>query len=61
MQAVNNKLYVTFADLFNPAGGGGGAVDVFDTDGNYQYQLDANGTGPGRLQNPLPCRRNRML
>ena len=52
MQAVNNKLYVTFADLFNPAGGGGGAVDVFDTDGNYQYQLDANGTGPGRLQNP---------
>jgi uncharacterized protein (TIGR03118 family) len=52
VQAVNNKLYVTFADLFNPTGGGGGAVDVFDTDGNYQYQLDANGPGPGRLQNP---------
>src|SRR5215831_6304683 len=33
-QAVNDKLYVTFADLLNPAGGGGGAVDVFDTDGN---------------------------
>jgi hypothetical protein len=22
VQAVNNKLYVTFADLFNPSGGG---------------------------------------
>ena len=52
MQAVNDKLYVTFADLLNPAGGGGGAVDVFDTDGNFQYQLDANGPGLGRLQNP---------
>jgi hypothetical protein len=52
VQAVNDKLYVTFADLLNPAGGGGGAVDVFDTDGNFQYQLDANGPGPGRLQNP---------
>jgi uncharacterized protein (TIGR03118 family) len=53
VQAVNDKLYVTFADLLNPAGGGGGAVDVFDTDGNFQYQLDANAPGPqGRLQNP---------
>jgi uncharacterized protein (TIGR03118 family) len=53
VQAVNDKLYVTFADLLNPAGGGGGAVDVFDSDGNFQYQLDANGPGPGgRLQNP---------
>jgi uncharacterized protein (TIGR03118 family) len=53
VQAVGDKLYVTFADLLNPAGGGGGAVDVFDTDGNYQYQLDANGPGAGgRLQNP---------
>jgi uncharacterized protein (TIGR03118 family) len=52
VQAVNDKLYVTFADLLNPAGGGGGAVDVFNTDGNLQYQLDANGPGPGRLQNP---------
>jgi uncharacterized protein (TIGR03118 family) len=52
VQAVNNKLYVTFADLLNPTGGGGGAVDVFDTNGNYQCQLDANGPGPGRLQNP---------
>jgi uncharacterized protein (TIGR03118 family) len=52
VQAVKDKLYVTFADLFNPAGGGGGAVDVFNTDGSFQYQLDANGPGPGRLQNP---------
>jgi uncharacterized protein (TIGR03118 family) len=53
VQAVNDKLYVTFADLLNPASGGGGAVDVFDTDGHFRYQLDANGPGPGgRLQNP---------
>ncbi len=52
VQAVGNNLYVTFADLLNPAGGGGGAVDVFDMDGNYQYQLAANGPGPGPLQNP---------
>jgi uncharacterized protein (TIGR03118 family) len=52
VQAANDKLYVTFADLLNPAGGGGGAVDVFDTDGHFQYQLDANGPGSGRLQNP---------
>jgi uncharacterized protein (TIGR03118 family) len=52
VQAVNDKLYVTFADLLNPTGGGGGAVDVFDTNGHFQYQLDANGPGPGRLQNP---------
>jgi uncharacterized protein (TIGR03118 family) len=52
VQAVGDKLCVTFADLFNPHGGGGGAVDVFDTNGNFQYQLDANGPGPGRLQNP---------
>jgi uncharacterized protein (TIGR03118 family) len=52
VQAVNDKLYVTFADLLNPGGGGGGAVDVFDIDGKFQYQLDANGPGPGRLQNP---------
>ena len=52
VQAVNNHLDVTFADLLNPSGGGGGAVDVFDTDGNYQYQLAANGPGTGPLQNP---------
>jgi uncharacterized protein (TIGR03118 family) len=53
VQAVNNNLYVTFADLLNPNGNGGGAVDVYDMDGNYQYQLDANGPGAlGRLQNP---------
>ncbi len=51
VQAVNDKLYVTFADLFGPTSGGG-AVDVFDMDGNFQYQLAANGPGPGRLQNP---------
>jgi hypothetical protein len=53
VQAVSDKLYVTFADLLNPTGGGGGAVDVFDTNGSFKYQLDANGPGPqGRLQNP---------
>jgi uncharacterized protein (TIGR03118 family) len=52
VQAVNNHLDVTFADLLNPSGGGGGAVDVFDADGNYQYQLAANGPGTGPLQNP---------
>ena len=52
VQAVGNQLYVTFADLLNPAGGGGGAVDVFNMDGNYEYQLAANGPGPGPLQNP---------
>jgi uncharacterized protein (TIGR03118 family) len=53
VQAANDKLYVTFADLLNPAGGGGGAVDVFDADGSFQYQLAANAPGPqGPLQNP---------
>jgi uncharacterized protein (TIGR03118 family) len=53
VQAVNDKLYVSFTDLLNLTAGGGGAVDVFDTDGHFQYQLDANGPGPqGRLQNP---------
>jgi prepilin-type processing-associated H-X9-DG protein len=53
VQAVNGTIYVTFADLLNPKGSGGGAVDAFDPDGNWLYQLDANGPGPGgRLQNP---------
>jgi hypothetical protein len=52
VQAVNTNLYVTFADLLNPAGGGGGAVDVFNMDGQFQYQLAANAPGPGPLQNP---------
>ena len=53
VQAVNDNLYVTFADLLNPAGGGGGAVDVFNADGSFQSQVDANGPGAaGRLQNP---------
>jgi uncharacterized protein (TIGR03118 family) len=52
VQAVGNKLYVTLANLFGPTPGGG-AVDVFNADGNFQYQLDANGPGAGgRLQNP---------
>jgi uncharacterized protein (TIGR03118 family) len=52
VQAVGDNLYVTFADLLNPAGGGGGAVDVFNLDGQFQYQLAANAPGPGPLQNP---------
>jgi uncharacterized protein (TIGR03118 family) len=50
VQAVGNNLYVTFADLLGA--GGGGAVDVFDMDGNYEYQLAANAPGTGPLQNP---------
>ena len=52
VQAVGSNLYVTFADLLNPKGGGGGAVDVYNMDGKFLYQLDANGPGAGRLQNP---------
>jgi hypothetical protein len=56
--AVNGKLIVTFADLFGPVKGGG-AVDVFNTDGGFLYQIDANAptsndpaTATGRLENP---------
>ncbi len=49
MQAVNGKLYVTFASLKDFASG---VVDVFDTDGNLLTRLAANGPGAGPLQNP---------
>jgi uncharacterized protein (TIGR03118 family) len=64
VSAVNGQLIVTFADLlaplFSSAGVvGGGAVDVFDTDGNFEYQIDANdptsnvaANATGRLENP---------
>jgi uncharacterized protein (TIGR03118 family) len=51
VQAVNDKLYVTFASLkdFN-----GGVVDVFDTDGNLltPSHFAANAPGAGPLANP---------
>jgi uncharacterized protein (TIGR03118 family) len=56
--AVNDILIVTFADLLGPVRGGG-AVDVFNTDGVFQYQIDQNGptsnvaaNATGRLENP---------
>jgi uncharacterized protein (TIGR03118 family) len=62
VSAVNGKLIVTFADLLGPLHGGkvgGGAVDVFNTDGVFQYQIDANdptsntaADATGRLENP---------
>ncbi|HZU37564.1 MAG TPA: TIGR03118 family protein [Gemmataceae bacterium] len=54
-QAVNGKLYVTFASLKDL---GGGVVDVFDTDGNlltpnhFAANVAGNGPGAGPLQNP---------
>jgi uncharacterized protein (TIGR03118 family) len=58
VSAVNNILIVTFADLFGPVRGGG-AVDVFNTDGGFLYQIDANDAtsntaadATGRLENP---------
>jgi uncharacterized protein (TIGR03118 family) len=62
VSAVNDKLIVTYADLLGPLFHGvvgGGAVDVFDTDGNFKSQIDANGPtsndaakATGRLENP---------
>jgi uncharacterized protein (TIGR03118 family) len=51
VQAVGDKLYVTFASL---ADLGGGVVDVFDTDGHLltPHHFAANGPGAGPLQNP---------
>jgi uncharacterized protein (TIGR03118 family) len=51
VQAVNDKLYVTFASLKDL---GGGVVDVFDTDGGNMVRFAANyaGIGEGPLQNP---------
>jgi len=62
VSAVNDILIVTFADLLAPLSGGvrgGGAVDVFNTDGGFLYQIDANdptsnvaANATGRLENP---------
>jgi uncharacterized protein (TIGR03118 family) len=49
VQAVNDKLYVTFASLKDL---GGGVVDVFDTDGGNMVRFAANPAGAGPLQNP---------
>jgi uncharacterized protein (TIGR03118 family) len=58
VSVVNNNLIVTFADLFGSTRGGG-AVDVFSTDGTPLYQIDSNdptsdvaATATGRLENP---------
>jgi uncharacterized protein (TIGR03118 family) len=51
VEALNGRLYVTFADLSNPDGAG--VVDVFDTDGNQPpVRFAANAPGEGPLQNP---------
>jgi uncharacterized protein (TIGR03118 family) len=62
VSAVNNILVVTYADLLAPLTGGvrgGGAVDVFNTDGKFLYQIDSNdptsntaADATGRLENP---------
>ncbi len=49
VQAVGDKLYVTFASLKDFASG---VVDVFDTDGHLLNRFAANGPGAGPLQNP---------
>jgi len=50
VQAVNDKLYVTYGDPFHVPTGG--VVDVFDTDGHLLNRLAANAPGAGPLQNP---------
>jgi len=56
VQAVNDKLYVTFANPFSPVSGPhGGVVDVFDTDGRMvtpNHHFAANAPGAGPLENP---------
>jgi uncharacterized protein (TIGR03118 family) len=55
VQAVGDKLYVTWADPFSPASGPhGGVVDVFDTDGHLltPNHFAANAPGAGPLENP---------
>jgi uncharacterized protein (TIGR03118 family) len=55
VQAVNNQLFVTFADPFSPVSGPhGGVVDVFDTDGHLltPNHFAANAPGAGPLENP---------
>src|SRR5262249_43992408 len=54
VSALNDKLYVTFANPFSPVSGPhGGVVDVFDTDGNLLTpdHFAANAPGEGPLQN----------
>jgi uncharacterized protein (TIGR03118 family) len=53
VSAVNDKLYVTFANPFSPVSGPhGGVVDVFNTDGQMLNRLSANAPGAGPLENP---------
>jgi len=55
VQAVHDKLYITFADPFSPVSGPhGGVVDLFDTDGHLltPNHFAANAPGAGPLQNP---------
>jgi uncharacterized protein (TIGR03118 family) len=49
VEALNDRLYVTFASLQD---GGGGVVDVFDTEGGHMKRFAANTQGAGPLQNP---------
>jgi hypothetical protein len=50
VQAVGDKLYVTFASL---ADVGGRVVDVFDTDGGNMVRFADNYAGSGPHQGPL--------
>jgi uncharacterized protein (TIGR03118 family) len=55
VSALNDKLYVTFANPFSSVSGPhGGVVDVFDTDGNLltPNHFAANAPGAGPLENP---------
>ncbi len=53
VSAVDDKLYVTFANPFSPISGPhGGVVDVFNTDGQMLNRLSANAPGAGPLENP---------
>jgi uncharacterized protein (TIGR03118 family) len=49
VQAVNDRLYVTFASLTDFDSG---VVDVFNTDGTLLRHFAANGPGAGPLENP---------
>jgi uncharacterized protein (TIGR03118 family) len=55
VQAVGDKLYVTFANPFSSVSGPhGGVVDVFNTDGQLltPHHFAANAPGAGPLENP---------
>jgi uncharacterized protein (TIGR03118 family) len=49
VQAVNDRLYVTFASLTDFDSG---VVDVFNADGTLLRHFAANGPGAGPLENP---------